>query len=135
MGTSRLEPEISRSLRASQQYRGESYMQIATPRLGSGFLPSPGALVAIGVAVAVVAGAGFFINQRLNPTAAPVATSTAKVTRSTITAGVNATGAAVSTSTARLVFKGDGRVQDVLVGVGDQVEAGQVLARMETSGL
>ncbi len=110
-------------------------MQIASPRFGTGLLPSPGALVAIGVALAIIAGAGFFINQRLNPSSAPVPTQTAKVTRSTITAGVNATGAAVSTSTARLVFKGDGRVESVLVGVGDQVEAGQVLARMETGDL
>ena len=42
-------------------------MQIATPRFGSGLVPSVGALVAIGVTVGIVAAAGFFINQRLNP--------------------------------------------------------------------
>lgn len=110
-------------------------MQIATPRFGSRFVPSGGALVAIGVAVAVVAGAGFFINQRLNPAATPATTQTAKVTRTTITAGVNATGSAAATTTARLVFKGQGRVADVLVGIGDQVEVGQVLARAEASDL
>ncbi len=110
-------------------------MQIATPRLGTGMLPSGGALVAIGATIVIVAAAGFFISQRLNPAAAPVATQTAKVTRGTISAGVNATGAAVSNSTARLVFKGDGRVSDVLVGVGDEVQAGQTLARMETTDL
>ena len=45
-------------------------MQIASPRFGTGLLPSPGALVGIGVAVAIITGTGFLINQRLNPSAA-----------------------------------------------------------------
>ena len=110
-------------------------MQIATPRFGTGMVPSAGGLVAIGVAIALVAGAGFFINQRLNPSTAPVATQTAKVTRSTITAAVNATGSAAPATTARLTFKGSGRVAEVLVGIGDGVQAGQVLARADASDL
>ena len=41
-------------------------MQIASPRLGTGMLPSGGALVAIGATIAIVAAAGFFISQRLD---------------------------------------------------------------------
>jgi RND family efflux transporter MFP subunit len=52
------------------------------------------------------------------------------VERGTVAATVSATGSVVTTRQAKLVFAASGRLQDVLVNVGDRVTAGQPLAHL-----
>ena len=47
-----------------------------------------------------------------------------------IAATVSATGSIVATRQAKLVFASTGRIKEILVNVGDQVTAGQALARL-----
>src|SRR5438128_1420094 len=54
------------------------------------------------------------------------------VRRNTVASTVNATGSVVATKQAKLVFANSGRIKDILVNVGDQVTAGQPLARLAT---
>lgn len=110
-------------------------MQIAFPRRGLGLLPSFGTAIAIGLSGLVLVAGVYLVYQRLSPAQPAPAQSTAKVTRGTLTASVNATGSAVSPSTSRLTFKASGRVTEVPVGVGDAVEEGQVLARLDSTDL
>src|SRR4051812_20109811 len=104
-------------------------MQIATP-LGRRAFPAFGGLIAAIVAVAVFAGAGYFVYQRFNPPPAPVTQQTATVTRATIQATVSSTGSALAQSASRLVFRSAGHIAEVNVNVGDHVAAGQVLAQL-----
>lgn len=60
---------------------------------------------------------------------------TIEVTRGDIISTVSATGATEPEDEVTLVFKAIGRVADVLVDEGQEVEAGQVLARLETEDL
>jgi multidrug efflux pump subunit AcrA (membrane-fusion protein) len=85
-------------------------MQVASPRLGRRAAPSVSALIGIIVALAIVAVAGYFIYQRLNPPSAPVAQQTAQVARGSIAASVNATGTVAATTISRLGFRASGRI-------------------------
>jgi HlyD family secretion protein len=110
-------------------------MQIAIPRTQHRASPPLSRIVAAIAAVLMLAAAGYFLYQRLNPAPAPVAQQTAPATRGSLTASVNATGTAAATTTSRLGFSATGRVADVQVSVGDAVTAGQFIARLDTSDL
>jgi len=60
---------------------------------------------------------------------------TARVDRGDVVSAVSASGSVVGTSEQRLGFPEGGRVTEVLVRVGDRVEPGQVLARLDSYAL
>ena len=103
--------------------------------LGGVRLPSTGVLIgALIIAIAVV-GLGFVVRARVAGSSATVAPTTAPVVRQNLTAAVSATGTVISTATSKLSFASSGLVSEVNVAIGDQVKAGQVLAREDPSGL
>src|SRR4051812_37117295 len=63
----------------------------------------------------------------------PKALPTATVTRGTIASTVETTGKLEAETSAQLSFKTSGQVEKVLVKQGDEVEAGQVLAELDTA--
>src|SRR5262249_31675738 len=65
----------------------------------------------------------------------PVEIQTVAVSRGPGAATISATGSAVADTSTRLSFAGSGRVAEVLVKVGDQVQAGQAVARLNTTEL
>ncbi|NIO67482.1 MAG: FtsX-like permease family protein [Anaerolineae bacterium] len=60
---------------------------------------------------------------------------TVVVERGTLRASVDATGSVVPETRLELSFKSAGRVAEIIIVEGDQVEAGEVLARLETADL
>jgi HlyD family secretion protein len=81
---------------------------------------------------------GFRVYQRLTAPAQTAATSeleTAMVERGDLRATVSASGSVEAAQEIELAFSGSGEVAEVLVEVGDAVEAGQPLARLETDDL
>src|SRR5579859_2457336 len=112
-------------------------MQIAAPLarpvrrlLPAGGLGVRAAVLAL-VALAVVVGAGVVVYQRFFAPAPPAPVGQiVPVQRGNVAATVSATGSVVATRQAKLVFASTGRIKEILVNVGDQVTAGQVLARL-----
>ena len=83
------------------------------------------------VALAILVGAGVVAYQRFFAPAAPAPLGQmVPVQRGNVAATVAATGSVVATRQAKLVFATSGRIKDILVNVGDQVTAGQALARL-----
>src|SRR5882762_751264 len=81
--------------------------------------------------VAVVIGAGVVVYQRIFAQAVPAQVGTiVPVQRGNVAATVSATGSVVASKQAKLVFANSGRIREVMVSVGDQVSAGQPLARL-----
>ncbi len=113
-------------------------MQIAAPiprpvrrflSLGN-FGPSPKLSLAF-LAVIILAVAGFYAYQRLTAQAAPApGGQIIPVQRGNVAATVSATGSVVATKQAKLTFNASGRIKEILVNIGDQVTAGQPLARL-----
>jgi multidrug efflux pump subunit AcrA (membrane-fusion protein) len=66
-----------------------------------------------------------------SPTRSSAAVATAQVTRGIVLSSVSATGNVAADRTIGLDFGSSGRVTDVLVQPGDQVQPGQVLARID----
>src|SRR4051794_34604313 len=64
-------------------------------------------------------------------TATPAPPPTIRVDRGTVATTVSASGKLASITEQNLGFPQGGRLEEVLVKVGDQVEAGQVLARLD----
>src|SRR5919202_2208168 len=96
---------------------------------GVRFRPILLAVLVLGVA----AGLGIVGYQRFAASAPPAPTGQVlPVQRGNVAATVSATGSVVATRQAKLVFAGTGRIQEVLVNVGDHVTAGQPLARLQT---
>lgn len=95
-------------------------------RLGWGI----GILVVIGVLVA-----GFFLFNRDQPSSVRLNYALARPQRRPISATVNASGAIQPQQVIDLTFASSGLISEVLVQVGDQVAAGQVLARLDTRDL
>ena len=90
----------------------------------------------IGILVVVLAliGAGFMFMQRRQAEAeADEVVVTAPVTRGDIREVVSATGNVVADRQATLTFASSGSIAEVLVEKGQEVEAGEVLARLDTS--
>jgi RND family efflux transporter MFP subunit len=112
-------------------------MQIAAPlaRPVRRFLPAGGlgtrTILLVLLGLAVIAGASVVVYTRFLAPAAPVSTGQiVPVQRGNVAATVSATGSVVATRQAKLVFANTGRIKDILVNVGDQVSAGQPLARL-----
>ena len=94
--------------------------------------------VAAGVVV-LIAGLGFagwqFISGRSDMAEAQASAETAAVRRDTLLVTVEGTGSLAPSAEVSLAFLSGGRVGEVLVEEGQQVEAGQPLARLETDEL
>jgi multidrug efflux pump subunit AcrA (membrane-fusion protein) len=89
-----------------------------------------------GIIVLVVV--GFFALPRLlggTATTSAQSTSTATVERITLNTTVESTGTVMPAQTINLTFGAGGTVNEVAVQIGDSVEAGQVLATLDTSDL
>ncbi|HOG47014.1 MAG TPA: efflux RND transporter periplasmic adaptor subunit, partial [Anaerolineae bacterium] len=89
------------------------------------------------VAVAVVAVAGFLGLRELRRARAEAATNwqTAQVHRGALTATINAAGAVQAASQVSLAFQTGGQLTEIRVSEGEQVQAGQVIAVLDTSDL
>jgi HlyD family secretion protein len=94
-------------------------------------------IVAILFVVLVIAGSWYLYSQGRQPTEpqVPPGTTTAPVERTAIESIVSATGSVAAERVANLIAPGSGTVAAVLVQEGDQVTAGQVVARLDTSDL
>lgn len=91
---------------------------------------------AVLVVVAILVGAGLFFWQRRNETAeADVVVPTFAVSQGGIEETVSATGNVSPERQATLAFETSGSIAEVLVDEGQQVEAGEVLARLDTTPL
>jgi HlyD family secretion protein len=88
-------------------------------------------LVLLGIIVLAVAGAFALQRAFSQPSAGPVG-QVVPVQRGDVAATVSATGSVVATKQAKLMFNTTGRIKEILVNVGDQVTAGQPLARLVT---
>src|SRR5438105_1049270 len=112
-------------------------MQIAAPlgRPVRRFLPARGLgtrpMLLAFTAVVILAAAGVVAYQRfLAPAPAAPLGQVVPVQRGNVAATVSATGSVVATRQAKLVFANTGGIKEILVNVGDQVTAGQPLARL-----
>ncbi len=110
-------------------------MQIAAPIPVRRFWPAGGfsgrpLLLAI-LVLAVAIGIGIVAYQRFlaAPPPAPQG-QILPVQRGNVAATVSATGSVVATRQAKLVFNATGKIQDILVNVGDSVTQGQALAHL-----
>ena len=111
-------------------------MQLAAPlarpvrRLPIGKL-SPKPFLIVLIVLAVLAGVAIVVYQRVLYQAPPAPQGQIiPVQRNTVASTVSATGSVVATRQAKLVFANTGRIKEILVNVGDQVTAGQPLARL-----
>src|SRR5262245_26220165 len=112
-------------------------MQIAAPipRPVRRFVPAGGLggrpLLFAALAVALLAGLAILAYQRFLAAPPPALSGQViPVQRGNVAATVSATGSVVATRQAKLVFANTGRIQEILVNVGDHVTAGQALARL-----
>jgi HlyD family secretion protein len=95
--------------------------------------------IVITIIILLAAGALVFVGSRLvggNQANAAEGIQTVAVKRGTLRASVDATGSVAPETRLELSFKSaSGRVAEIMVEEGDQVEAGEVLARLETADL
>ena len=93
----------------------------------------------IGIGVLLVIGIGVLLVVPLPGTGEAQTddsnTRTAQIERTTLDDTVEGSGSITAEQVNQLTFGVSGTVQDVLVAVGDEVSAGQVLARLETTDL
>ena len=109
-------------------------MAAVVPRPRASF---PNRLLLIGLAAAVVVG-GAYIALFPNPLTNSQKTltyPTSPVTTGTLQVTVAATGPVTNASSVPLTFKSTGKLAEVDVTVGQQVKAGAVLAKLDTSDL
>src|SRR5215468_1271770 len=109
-------------------------MQIAAPiaRPVRRFMPARGLgarpVLFVLLVLGVLAGLGAFAYARVLAPSAPIPVGQVlPVERGNVAATVSATGSVVATKQAKLVFTGTGKIKEILVNVGDQVQAGQPL--------
>jgi len=93
----------------------------------------PGRILVIVLATLLVGGAVIMV--RGNSGTAPVEYRTAEAVRASIQQTVAISGSVNPSGTARLNFRSSGRISSILVTVGQQVTAGQELARIEATDL
>jgi HlyD family secretion protein len=99
-------------------------------------LPAVSGKVAAGALIVALAVSGVAVYRyRAAQNAAAVSYTTAPVTRGSITDAVTGTGPIAAANAVPLNFKNSGKVAEIDVNVGDQVKAGQVLAKLDTSDL
>ncbi len=96
-----------------------------------GIRPRTGWLIGVGVAVVVALGSAVAYQLTSGDHAADGVPATTRVQRGTVTAAVSAAGTLQPAQTRGLAFSDDGTVTEVRVRPGDQVTAGQVLARID----
>jgi RND family efflux transporter MFP subunit len=87
------------------------------------------------VALLIVAGFFFVRQQRLQSAEAEAEAPATVVTRGSIEEVVSATGNVVAAQQASLTFASSGEIAEVLVDKGQQVELGEILARVDTTSL
>lgn len=107
--------------------------RLRVPLGGTMFGGRRGRLLAGAVVLLVVAGA--VVSRGASSGPAPVAPRTAPAARGTVIQTVAVSGAVNPAGQIRLNFKAGGRLSEVLVRIGDQVTAGQVMARLDTTDL
>ena len=93
----------------------------------------PGRMLVIVLAAILVGGAVMMV--RGNAGTAPIEYRTAEAARASIQQTVAISGSVNPSGTARLNFRSSGRISSILVAVGQQVTAGQELARIEATDL
>src|SRR5256712_1893075 len=93
----------------------------------------PGRLFAI-VLVALVAGGAVFVSGA-NATAAKTELSTQAVTKGSVIQSVAVSGSVAAMNQTKMTFKSTGKISDIYVSVGQQVTAGQPLAKLDTTDL
>jgi len=94
--------------------------------------------IVITIIIVLAAVALVFVGSRFvggNQANAAEGIQTVVVERGTLRASVDATGSVAPETRLELSFKSAGRVAEIMVEEGDQVEAGEVLARLETADL
>src|SRR5262245_36416123 len=89
-----------------------------------------GRWIAGGIVMVVLAIAAAVLLSTRRSGAAAQAATTAPLTRGTIVASVAGTGSVAAAQSLDLAFQTNGTVTEVLVKEGDQVQAGQPLARL-----
>lgn len=91
---------------------------------------------ALAVVLAVTTAGGYVGYDRLAPRPAAAARlNTADVTRGSIVSSVSATGSVAAPTQSKLSFRTGGRLAQLLVAVGDRVDEGQPLARIDETDL
>jgi RND family efflux transporter MFP subunit len=93
----------------------------------------PGRIFAVALAVAVVGGA--VVASRINAAPAKADLRTATVTRGAVTQSVAVSGSVTASQQLKLNFKTGGKLTQLMVSVGQQVQPGQVLATLDTADL
>ncbi|MHB0859226.1 MAG: efflux RND transporter periplasmic adaptor subunit [Anaerolineae bacterium] len=92
-------------------------------------------ILAIVLVLAVLAGSWLIYNRTAPEPSAPEGYQTARVVRGSIDAVVSATGSLTAARVQPITPTTSGTIAEVLVAEGDRVEAGQVLARLDTEDL
>ncbi|MBI4321852.1 MAG: HlyD family efflux transporter periplasmic adaptor subunit [Chloroflexi bacterium] len=95
----------------------------------------PRRLVIVAVVVILAAAAGVMLWRTVYRSAATQHYLTAPVQRTTLADSVAATGPIAAATAVPLNFKNSGKVAEIDVNVGDQIKAGQVLAKLEPTDL
>jgi HlyD family secretion protein len=93
----------------------------------------PGRLFAV-VLVALLAG-GAVVASRVSAQPAKAETRTQAVTRGSVIQSVAVAGSVAATSQTKMTFKSTGKIAAIYVSVGQQVTAGQQLAKLDTTDL
>ncbi len=95
--------------------------------------PNPSAVVRFGLLAlaGIVATAAGLIHATSDTSPPPARISLAAAKRGTVTSTVSAAGSTVDAHTRDLAFGADGTVQKIYVKVGDKVDKGQILARID----
>src|SRR5690242_16578746 len=105
---------------------------IASPRRSQGF---PTRWIVAGIGSLLIVAAVATVATGFPGRSAPSTTSTATVSRGSITATVNGIGTVAAAQTLDLTYSSGGTVRQVLVQAGDMVAAGQPIARLDDRAL
>jgi HlyD family secretion protein len=113
-----------------------SAINVSAPTRVAGRFGAGGVVAVVAVFLLAFAGGYIGYGRYLASTVveAPVGTPT-QVRRGTVAATVSATGSVVASRQSKLTLSASGKLIDMPVKLGDQVKAGQVLARLDTAPL